>query len=202
MLQSTSEANVPSISVTETDKCTNDTATSDSAPDTLLEIDWSHQYEQNEQVIESEDESDESDYVPESDPQGLRNDLRNWAITNQIKHTAINSLLNILKSHISNNNLPKDARTLVQTPRTTDISSDIRHGGRYWHYGLAKSLSETLSKFDLTLQQLSLNVNIDGLPTFKSSSQSFWPILVNIHELKAHHSPLVVGVFGGMCKIE
>lgn len=150
-------------------------------------------------------ESDDDDYDigecdPSTDPQDLCDELRSWAITHQIKHTALNSLLNILKSHIPLNTLPKDARTLVHTPRKTEISSDSRLGGHYWHYGLEKILKEAVSRFDEIPTTLSLNVNIDGLPAFKSSSKSFWPILVNVHELKSQQSPLIVGIFSGNCK--
>ncbi|XP_053682974.1 uncharacterized protein LOC128733426, partial [Sabethes cyaneus] len=39
-----------------------------------------------------------------------------------------------------------------------------------------------------------------GLPTFKSSTTYFWPILVNIHELNQLMSPLIVGIFSGESK--
>lgn len=159
------------------------------------------QYPENDINTESEDDDDVDNYDLPADPQDLCNDLKNWAITQQIKHTAVNFLLGILKSNIPQNNLPKDARTLVHTPRTTNITSDSKLDGQYWHYGLAKTLTEVVSRIHETPAELSLNVNIDGLPTFKSSSKSFWPILVNIHELRSQHSPLVVGIFCGNCKI-
>lgn len=146
----------------------------------------------------SDDELD--DYESISDPQDLVDELSNWAIVHQVKHTAINTLMNILRSHIPQNTLPKDARTLIQTPRYTKIITDDRLGGQYWHNGLIKILTQVISSIEDVPPQLSLNVNIDGLPTFKSSSAAFWPILVNVHELRTDHSPQVVGIFCGKCK--
>lgn len=150
-------------------------------------------------VSENNESDGEFEETTESfnDPQDLCDDIKQWAIDFQIKHTAINALLVILKSHIPENVLPKCARTLVQTPRSTVISKDHRLGGQYWHYGLRKILQETLSRFENVPKSVSLNVNIDGLPAFKSSSKSFWPILVNMHELREIQSPLIVGLFCG-----
>lgn len=134
------------------------------------------------------------------DPLEFCNEIRKWAVDFQIKHTALNALLLILKSHMPDNVLPKCARTLVQTPRSTVISSDERLGGKYWHYGLEKVLTDHLTRIEKVPEQVSLNINIDGLPAFKSSSTSFWPILVNIHELREILSPLIVGIFCGGSK--
>lgn len=147
----------------------------------------------------SDSESDE--FVLEQNAQEFCNEIRMWAISHQIKHSALNSLLTLLKSHIPDNVLPKCARTLLQTPRCTDIVSDDRLGGQYWHYGLKKVVVESLTNMDQIPKNLSLNVNIDGLPTFKSSSISFWPILVNFHELRENLPPLIVGIFCGACNV-
>lgn len=153
-----------------------------------------------ETIDDSESDNDVNNFERFTDPETLYNELRIWAIDHQIKHTAINSLLSVLKNNIYNNNLPKDARTLVQTPRITHISSDYRLGGQYWHYGLVNILNEVLSRLNDIPDELALNVNIDGLPTFKSSSKSFWPILVDIHEIRFQHPPFVAGIFCGNCK--
>ncbi|EAT43410.1 AAEL005157-PA, partial [Aedes aegypti] len=155
---------------------------------------------QDQGEMESDSDIDENNMHLKADMIDFRDELKNWAIKFQIKHAALNSLLTLLKSHITDNVLPKDARTLVGTPRNTSISADPSIGGEYWHYGLRKVLDHTLSSYDKLPSKLSLNVNIDGLPTFKSSTTSFWPILVNVHELRRSMSPLVVGVFCGTCK--
>ena len=54
----------------------------------------------------------------------FRDELRTWAIQHQITHTAVNSLLKILKSNFPDNALPVDARTLVRTPHKTTFSTE------------------------------------------------------------------------------
>lgn len=152
-------------------------------------------------VDEVDSDNDDADEAMEKqDMLAFREEVKHWAIIFQIKHVAINALLNILKSHIPDNVLPKDARTLVGTPRNTNIKTDKNIGGEYWHYGLQKVLENTFTPFENIPSELSLNVNIDGLPTFKSSTTSFWPILVNVHEMSQNISPMIVGIFCGECK--
>lgn len=50
------------------------------------------------------------------------------------------------------------------------------------------------------ISMYSLNINIDGLPIFRSSSCSFWPIIVQLHELRNEIAPLIVGIFSGTSK--
>lgn len=44
-----------------------------------------------------------------------------------------------------------------------------------------------------------MDINIDGLPVYKSSRQEFWPILCKIHELP-FVKPLVIGIYSGLGK--
>lgn len=129
----------------------------------------------------------------------LKDKLRFWAISFQVKQNAVNALLSILKENNPQADLPVDARTLLQTPRKCQLvpggmESD---NGKYWHYGLLKVLHDALSNRVNVPEHLQLNINIDGLPMFKSSYESFWPILVNIHQLRDEISPLIVGIFSG-----
>lgn len=133
----------------------------------------------------------------------IQESLKGWAIKYQIKHNAINELLSMLRQKCPE--LPIDARTLVQTPRTTIISmlngSDGK-SGKYWHYGLKKILTEVLlATNNHQSRTLHLSVNIDGLPMFRSSSNSFWPILVEIEEFKKELPPLIVGIYCGKCEL-
>lgn len=98
--------------------------------------------------------------------------------------------MKILK--INNNpNLPSDARTLRNTPRK--ISTRAVKPGRYWHFGI-KRMIEILKSRGIRFQEdLTLNINIDGLPLYKSSKQVFWPILGKFVELK-NMKPFVIGI--------
>lgn len=115
----------------------------------------------------------------------LNIDLANWAIKHQIKHSAVNAILKIFKTHYPDAKIPNDARVLVQTPRKSEIVQfEGEDAGQYWHYGLEKVLADLLKGRENKIPSdgFLLNVNIDGLPMFKSSKTSFWPILVELHE--------------------
>lgn len=120
----------------------------------------------------------------------LETDIRMLALDDMIKHSTLNKLLQIFKKHIPDCELPSDARTLLRTPRNVKVHKN--GDGNYWHYGLEKALTNVLSS--VNINQISISINIDGLPMFKSSSMSFWPILVNIHEC-SHIPPLVIGIY-------
>lgn len=46
---------------------------------------------------------------------------------------------------------------------------------------------------------ISININIDGIPVFKSSKLQFWPILFNITEMP-EIAPMTIAIFYGQTK--
>ena len=73
-------------------------------------------------------------------------------------------------------------------------------GGSFYHFGIRAGLVKELAKYPLIeCASLSLQINIDGLPLFKSSQDQFWPILCMIDNLQ-QKSPFVAGLFHGKCK--
>ncbi|KAK9977083.1 hypothetical protein ABG768_018904 [Culter alburnus] len=146
---------------------------------------------------------DDSESDPESesetDPTSLEEDLATWATENKISHVALNSLLNILRQHSLN--LPKDSRTLLGTVRG---NPQIQHkaGGQYYHFGVLNSITEVLHqnvKILSNIHTLELQVNIDGLPLYKSSSTQFWPILGTLQNIQ-QEEPVTIGLFCGTGK--
>ena len=100
-------------------------------------------------------------------------------------------MLKILRQH-NNTELPKDARTLLQTPATVQI--DDLAGGNYCYLGIKKGLERLVGQnlIDFSQNCLDLQINIDGLPIFKSSSLHLWPILC-----KFGSHPFLVGLWAG-----
>lgn len=94
--------------------------------------------------------------------------------------------------------LPKHSKTITKTNRNKVQVENDTYGGSYWHYGLEKALVNCLEKTDY-VPVVHLNINIDGLPLFKSSRREVWPILFNIHE-KKYIQPMVVGIYSGKGK--
>lgn len=122
----------------------------------------------------------------------LRQELSSWATKNACRHGALNELLGILRQH--GHDLPKDARTLLETPRNVPVSSKC--GGQYLYFGIEPGVIRNLSKYSKITDQTSsidLLINIDGLPLFKSSSQQFWPILGQFNNLDVFAIALFYG---------
>lgn len=72
----------------------------------------------------------------------FKNILRNWTVKHAVKNSAVSDLLFYLKSHPCFSTLPKDARTLLHTPRKCNII-DIEPG-QYCHFGLINDIMYTI----------------------------------------------------------
>ncbi|KAK0145122.1 hypothetical protein N1851_015976 [Merluccius polli] len=143
---------------------------------------------------------DLSDTESESEEDDLLDELSKWAAEHRITHNAINSLLSVLGKH--HPSLPKDARTLLGTARSTSLKVCHRAGGQYYYFGVMESISDILHQHQhtlATLPELQLQVNIDGLPLFKSSGAQLWPILGTVLNLPKT-DPVTIGLYCGSSK--
>jgi hypothetical protein len=132
---------------------------------------------------EGDSETDEEDNAEDDRcPYPIRSQLAQWAMAFNVFHVALSGLLTILQAN--GVDVPKDARTLLSTSQTTDMKSIA--GGSYHHRGIAHAItcatSAYLNEIDGT-DVLTINVNTDGLPLFKSYNIQLWPILGMITEL-------------------
>jgi len=130
------------------------------------------------------------------DQPSLTEQLAVWATECNIPGVAITRLLHILKRY--HPFLPNDARSLQHTSRKYAFMK-LDNGGEYYHFGLLNSLKLYLSESVSNLSELHLQVNVDGLPLFKSSNAQFWPILCKIREF-VDHPPVIVGIYSGTRK--
>ncbi|XP_064472847.1 uncharacterized protein LOC135387672 [Ornithodoros turicata] len=174
--------------------------------------------------LPTDDPSNESDAASHSDsgpgdsssPHGLRTDpsvsegnstvtvhssvtlavqLALWAITCNTPQAHLSSLLQILKPY--HPDLPCDARTLLQTPRESKVSSLA--GGDYFYVGIAQGLYALLRAGYLKTTSITLKINIDGIPISKSSTLSLWPILIHVKE-SASKTPFLAAAYIGKTK--
>lgn len=110
--------------------------------------------------------------------------LQKWAINENVTHSTLNSLLNILRAEPGYNYLPKDARTLL---RTLNITHAKKLGsGLYYYFGINETLSNLCNKQNIIIklnQEILLAANIDGLPLSESTNSSFWPILCTVKSI-------------------
>ncbi|XP_053678673.1 uncharacterized protein LOC128729051 [Anopheles nili] len=124
--------------------------------------------------------------------------LRYWALTTNQSQNSVRLILNILRAK-TNCILPKSTKTLLETPRSRPSSITEINGGLYWYDGIDKNISNYFRHTYPPYQCLSLNICIDGLPLYKSSSVQFWPNMANIHEM-SEVPPMTVAIFCGMSK--
>lgn len=120
--------------------------------------------------------------------------LKNWILTHNIPRVAVTSLLHVLCPY--HPELPLDYRTFLQTPMA--IKTKKLDNGEYAHIGFSDALQHFLSITSLSENTIFLSFNIDGIPLFKSTQTSLWPILATITNVNS--SPFVIGIFCGGSK--
>uniref|UniRef100_A0A8D8X8P8 Transposase domain-containing protein n=1 Tax=Cacopsylla melanoneura TaxID=428564 RepID=A0A8D8X8P8_9HEMI len=123
----------------------------------------------------------------------LKNKLKSWAQECHIPLIHLSKLLNILKPY--HNDLPRDARTLLHTPRSTNVEE--MGSGQYVHFGMKEALIKLFTSNMPMQEYVGLSVNIDGLPPFKSSNKALWPILISVSGCP---TVSIVGVYYGSVK--
>lgn len=153
----------------------NNVDSEDSRSDLTISSDNSNSDSENNTDIEEErpeylqftDENERGQYVVKI--------LREWVQEGGIMSMRkLNSLLE--KLHRVFPIIPLSYKTLLQTPSQININEVS--GGELWYKGIACNLDlMNLDEYLQNFNEILIDINIDGLPLFKSSSQRFWPIL-------------------------
>ncbi|KAL2083702.1 hypothetical protein ACEWY4_021475 [Coilia grayii] len=148
------------------------------------------------------DESDTEDDGESSNEDGTENEcskltrgLCDWALRNYVPQNTLSDLLGVLRE--LHPNLPKQARTLLQTARIAANVKNIK-GGEYVHFGIL-TYFQAIPAYVLhnVSETIGLQINVDGLPLYKSSALQLWPILGKVPFEK---EPFVIGMFCGKTK--
>lgn len=112
-----------------------------------------------------------------------------------VPHTFVNGLLSVLRKNTSAP-FPKDARTLMKTPRNTKIYD--MPPGKYCHFGLKNAIVCFLEQLHhqnyFNVESLEILVNIDGAPLATSSEKGLWIISCSENILKTVE---IVGIYHG-----
>lgn len=117
----------------------------------------------------------------ETSDQCLPDQLAYWVNQFQVKQNAVDGLLKILRQS-GYPELPATARSLLNTARVVKI--DNKSGMEYIYFPLADTLLKNFHDYPSSLREsvdyLDLSLNVDGLPLFKSSRGTLWPVLCGI----------------------
>ncbi|KAG7459049.1 hypothetical protein MATL_G00227080 [Megalops atlanticus] len=146
------------------------------------------------QIWDSNDESHNDDM---GNVTPLDESLCDWAVHFRVPLVALTALLSILRIH--HPSLPKNARTLLKT--TTSYTIQDLADGTYHYFGILQTFEKSLEQMWSCIPNrhvFRLQLNVDGLPLFKSSSLQFWPILGLLQGVV--RKPVVIALFCGNSK--
>lgn len=108
----------------------------------------------------------------------IQTEQKDWTVNCRIAQCHLHLLLGIFKKCKGFEKLPKDSRTIFQTPIfKTDQIRLVNPNGKYFHFGLTNSLLKYYSKVNIFPNVIELVISIDGLPIARDSNSQFWPIL-------------------------
>lgn len=148
------------------------------------------------QHVSEPDSESESEFADE--PVSLVESLANWSVQFGVSLVALTALLSLLRLY--HPELPKDARTILKTK--TEYKIQQKCGGLYYYRGILTAMHNTISQLIGKIADgftFRLQINIDGLPLFKSSNLQLWPILGLFLGFKLKE-PVVIGLFSGTKK--
>jgi hypothetical protein len=128
----------------------------------------------------------------------FRKCLASCFVKNNLTHAQGNSILHLLRTHPCFNKLPKDVRTLLNTPRARVTTFDVEPG-EYIHFNFEVEIIRILSNACI-VNQLELDFNIDGCSLDKSDSIQIWPIQCKIVNVQ-HTRPIIIGIYKGAQKL-
>lgn len=121
--------------------------------------------------------------------------IQKWTVEFNIQRSAITVLLHFLNEFFPN--LPLDSRTLLGTPRKTNIVP--LNPGTYHHLGLESHLIDLIRRYGMIPELLLLAINLDGVPIFSDSVENnFWVILGRVRQLSQCVFP--IGLYRGKHK--
>ncbi|CAN8027011.1 unnamed protein product [Ixodes persulcatus] len=129
---------------------------------------------------------------PERGPLTATEELAVLARRFNFSHEAVNATAAALRR--LGHDVPRDARTILGTQRKAPLEQD----DTFVHFGLIKGLEQALEG-KVVPQELLIQVNIDGLPLYKSSNVGFWPVLCRLTNC-GESTPFVVSLFCGRGK--
>jgi len=132
--------------------------------------------------------------VGDDGPGTVWDDLREAVQRTHMNTVQIDAVLEVFHKHPpASGRLPKTERTLCRIMNSGVDMTNLKQvsGHDYYYFGLKKQLLFYLSLYPKPVLEavdvLMLTWNNDGLPLFKSTRQSAWPILCCISNLKPIH---------------
>ncbi|XP_036341073.1 uncharacterized protein LOC118750465 [Rhagoletis pomonella] len=127
-------------------------------------------------------------------PISLKEQLKDWALKHKPSRECCNDILAILARQ--NLDVPRDIRSLI--PKKSKLVIKSVPPGFYSHFGIEKQLM-SFGDYVSQFEEIVFDINVDGIPLFRSSRVQLWPILIRILNFKVNNI-LPVGIYIGKQK--
>lgn len=118
-------------------------------------------------------------------------------VEKNLGRTVVNKFLKVLVMH-GKGDFPVDARSCLGSLRRVPVQ--VVEPGEYYHFGLQCSLNEVLKFVDVNIDEIQVQLNVDGLELSRSSTVNFWPILCRALWENFISQVFVIGVYCGRSK--
>lgn len=132
--------------------------------------------------------------------------LQTWGLQFKITISAMSGLLKILQKTFPSLLLPSDGRAIYGKKSVVPVVK-MSEGGEYLHFGIEKGIVDNITNrpiADPERAEISIQINIDGLPLFKSTNGQFWPILGLVehfeNNVQSNKHPFMIGLYYGKSK--
>lgn len=127
----------------------------------------------------------------------LKTMLQNWVFACHPQVSHVDLLLSGLNKFSFAKNIPKTYSTLMNTPKNIILRECSP--GQYYHVGVKKSVTAAIKYYSPDhCDTIVLDINIDGLPLYKTTPTQLWPILGQIKNFRSN--PFVIGIYIGKKK--
>lgn len=120
----------------------------------------------------------------------------NVCVETNMTHVQINRILSVLRQHECFQQIPKDARCLLKTPRKCE-NIKVIEPGRYLHIGIETNIITKLKNIDTEIPHVLLvDFSTDGANIYNNVQCDVWPIqfrIINISDKR----PMIAGLYQG-----
>lgn len=134
--------------------------------------------------------------VEKNNTKGLQGKLIDWYHEFHPTRTCVNGILNIL--HSEHLKVPLSLGGLLKNNRGKAIIRTVPPGS-YYHLGLRNQLEKLPDRLLNGIDIIYVDIGIDGLPLFKSSCTSLWPIMGKLSNIE-NVEVFLIGAYVGAKK--
>ena len=158
-------------------------------------------------LSDSDDESDCESNPSFTESGDFKKEFIEWALVNNVTHSALKQLLYLLRARLPNEDIPHDPRTLLSTGGYKILQN--MGSGKFYYFGIEQAVVKRVQNLSLDgLPNLStfkefescnivmLTVGFDGLPLSRSSRAQLWPLLGYINQ-NGCQSPFLIACYFG-----